>query len=129
MITLDELIEDESLVIPEADTVLSSVEINRGDRFDARGGVYTFYNRFLEPLYIGISVNVGKRVMEHFGTPKGNKDLCQYIEREPVYVSVFYEDRKAYQEIYEGYLIQVMSPRFNVDKTGRQKVSDTAQPI
>ncbi|KAA6455017.1 nucleotide excision repair endonuclease [Bacillus atrophaeus] len=122
LITLDELIAEEALVIPVADAVLSSNELKEGARFESRGGVYTFYNKYLEPLYIGISVNVGKRVMEHFGTPKGNKDLCQYIERETVYISVFYEDRKIYQEIYESYLIKVMSPRFNVDKTGRQKV-------
>jgi len=122
LITLDQLIDQDALVIPQADAVLSSTEIKEGARFDSRGGVYTFYNKYLEPLYIGISVNVGKRVMEHFDTPKGNKDLCHYIKREPVYVSVFYEDRKTYQDIYESYLIQTMNPRFNVDKTGRKKV-------
>ncbi|MEH7117250.1 GIY-YIG nuclease family protein [Neobacillus vireti] len=122
MITLDELISKEMLFIPQPDKVLSSAQLQKGERFEYRGGVYTFYNKYMEVLYVGISNNVGKRVMEHFGSPKGNKDLCKYAATKPVYVSVFYEDRKAYQEIYESYLIKVLNPRFNVEKTGRQKI-------
>lgn len=123
LITIDELFSKKLLYIPEPDAILSSKQIKEGCKFEGRGGVYIFYNRFGEALYVGISNDVGKRVKEHFGSPKGNRDLMHYINQgKPVYVYVFYEDDKVYQEVYEAYLIKVLNPRFNVGKTGRKKV-------
>ncbi|MED4616811.1 GIY-YIG nuclease family protein, partial [Priestia megaterium] len=82
-----------------------------------------FYNKYHEPLYVGISCNLSKRVPEHLGSSKGNKDLIQYINsKDGVYVAVFYEEDKGYQEMYESYLIKVLNPRYNVMKTGREKI-------
>jgi predicted GIY-YIG superfamily endonuclease len=123
LFSIDELIEKRLLKIPETDDVLTVEDLQNGCRFKDRGGVYIFYNRHDEPLYVGISYSLYKRVPEHLGSRKGNKDLIQYIKhKKGVYVAIFYEDDKAYQELYESYLIKVLNPRFNVSKTGRQKV-------
>jgi excinuclease UvrABC nuclease subunit len=122
-ITLEELVNNRLLLVPEIDDVLYAEDLKNGYRFKDRGGVYIFYNRHNEPLYVGISYSLAKRVPEHLGSSKGNKDLMQYIENKwGVYVAVFYEDDKAYQEMYESYLIKILNPRFNVSKTGRVKI-------
>ena len=123
MISLSELFSKALLKIPKTVDILSLPDLLRGARFDSRGGVYVFYNVHHEPLYVGISNRLDKRVPEHLGSTKGNKDLIQYTKAgKYVYVAVFYEDNKMYQEVYESYLIYQLNPRFNVQKTGREKL-------
>lgn len=123
MLTIRELLTEALLYIPEAEDTLSCSDIKAGKRFRSGGGVYTFYNRFKEPLYVGISGNVGKRVAEHLHEGRGNKDLYRYVSAgAEAYVSVFYEDSRVYQEIYESYLIDRLQPRYNVAKTGRERI-------
>lgn len=125
-ITLEQLLDEQLLQIPEIDEVLLTEDVRRGHRFKNTGGVYIFYNRFNEPLYVGISYNVGKRVPEHLFNSKGNPDLQQYLNCEELqqgcYVAVFYEKDKAKQELYESYLIKLLFPRFNINKTDRDKL-------
>lgn len=122
-ITLEELLSKDLLAVPEADAVLSLKQLRQGARFENRGGVYTIFNAYREALYVGISNNVDKRIREHLGSEKGNPDILKYIKQgNQIYVSVFYEPDKLHQEIYEAYLIYQLNPRFNVHKTGRQKI-------
>lgn len=123
MLTIRELIENSLLLVPDVDLRLSLQELKQGERFADVGGVYTFYSEYDEPLYVGISSNVCKRVPEHLGSAKGNIDLVNYVgSGKGGYVTVFYEEDKAYQELYESYLIRTLNPRFNISKTGRKKV-------
>lgn len=123
MVTLRELFEDSLLFVPNADESLSVKSLQAGATFKHRGGVYVFFNKHKEPLYVGISKDVAKRVREHLGSPKGNRDLVKYIEAgNHVEIQVIYEPSKMYQEVYESYLIYQLNPRFNVQKTGRVKV-------
>lgn len=121
-VTVEELFERSLLSIPKTAKELSIVQLGRGERFENRGGVYTFYNCFNEPLYVGISDNVSKRVKAHInGT--GNVDVARCIlSGKDVIIKVFYVDSKAYQEVYESYLIKQLDPRYNVAKTGRAKL-------
>ena len=122
-ITLRELFNKALLSVPKTESSLTLTELQQGSRFKGRGGVYVFYNLHHEPLYVGISNNVGKRVTEHLGSKKGNKDIVHYIASgKYVYVDVFYEEDKMYQEVYESYLIFQLQPRYNVQKTGREKL-------
>lgn len=122
-VSIEELIERKLLKIPKIDEVLTVEDLRNGHRFENRGGVYLFYNRHNEPLYVGVSYSLYKRIPEHLGSSKGNKDLIQYLSsREGAYVAVFYEDDKAYQELYESYLIEILRPRFNISKTGRERL-------
>lgn len=122
-VNIEELISNKLLKIPKIDEVLYVEDLQNGHRFKATGGVYIFYNRHHEPLYVGISHSLYKRVPEHLGSSKGNKDLIQYLSsRDGAYVAVFYENDKAYQELYESYLIKILDPRFNISKTGREKI-------
>lgn len=122
-VSLDELLSERLLKIPPIDEVLSVDDLRNGHRFQRVGGIYLFYNQYHEPLYVGISYNLAKRVPEHLGSSKGNKDLIQYLQKtKGAYVAVFYEEDKAYQEMYESYLIKLINPRFNIEKTGRIKI-------
>jgi len=123
VINIRDLFEEDLLAVPEEDLRLSLHQLSNGSRFATAGGVYTFYNEYNEPLYVGISVNLGRRVPEHLYSNKGNRDLRRHFKAGGEgYVSVFYEDNKMYQEFYESYLIAVLSPRYNVAKTGRRKI-------
>ena len=122
-VTVGELLQDKLLSIPYKEDVLTVNELWYGHRFKQLGGVYVFYSKHGEPLYVGISNNVYKRVPEHIQSKKGNPDLIRYCRQFPrAYVEVFYTDDKQHQEIYESYLIAVLNPRFNVQKTGREKI-------
>lgn len=123
MISLRELFGKALLSIPKTNEVFTLEELQSGKRPKNRGGVYVFYNVHHEPLYVGISNRLDRRVPEHLGSSKGNKDLIQYISSgKQVYLEVFYEDEKLYQEVYESYLIYQLNPRFNIGKTGREKI-------
>lgn len=123
MISLRELLDKALLSIPKTDATLTLEDLQHGARFKNIGGVYTFYNVYDEPLYVGISNKIDKRVHEHLGSDKGNKDLLHYLKTDnEIYVTVFYEPSKLYQEIYESYLIFVLNPRYNIAKTGREKI-------
>ena len=123
MLTIEELIEKGLLIVPDEDHRLSIQDLLLGKRFADTGGVYVFYTEYDEPLYVGISNSVYKRVPEHLGSAKGNIDLVNYVgSGRDGYVSVFHEADKVYQELYESYLIGTLSPRFNVSKTGRKKI-------
>lgn len=123
MISLRELFIEALLSIPTPEDRLSLDDLQQGSRFKSRGGVYVFYNLHNEPLYVGISNRLDRRVPEHLGSSKGNKDLIHYIASgKYVYVEIFYEPKKMYQEVYESYLIYQLEPRFNVGKTGREKL-------
>ncbi|MGG4039011.1 nucleotide excision repair endonuclease [Heyndrickxia ginsengihumi] len=123
MITIRELIENKLLSIPPINQVLTVDELKDGGRFEQGGGVYIFYSEYGEPLYVGISNNLSKRICEHLHSKKGNPDLIRYTSIYPrSYVTVFYESDKRYQELYESYLIAVLNPRYNVQKTGREKL-------
>lgn len=121
-ISLERLIEEELLLIPPL-TCKIVEDFYSGDKFDFRSGVYVFYNKYNQPLYVGISNKVNKRVMEHIQSLKGNQDLQHYLDNNTgCYIEAFQEDDKTKQEIYEGYLIKRLNPRFNIGKTGRGKV-------
>lgn len=122
-ITVKELLDKALLALPPVDERLTLQELQAGKRFKNRGGVYIFYNSYHEPLYVGISNRLNKRVPEHIQSAKGNKDMVHYVKAGgALIVEVFYEANKIYQEIYESYLIGVLQPRFNIEKTGRKKV-------
>lgn len=122
-ISVRELFDKALLSVPHPHGSRSLRSLQNGDTFKHVGGVYIFFNQYKEPLYVGISNDVGKRVREHLGTPKGNKDLCQYIEAgNYISVQAIYEPDKKYQEVYESYLIHQLNPRFNIQKTGRCKL-------
>lgn len=118
-ITIEELFNKALLSIPKTDVTVRVEEDDAGGLLRGVGGVYIFYNRYGEALYIGISRNVRKRIADHM-QGNGNADLFRYLQNNTaVTVSVFYEPNIAYREVYEGYLIHLLEPRYNVAKTGR----------
>lgn len=120
---MGELFDNALLKVPETEESLTLAQLEQGERFKDVGGVYTFFNEHGEPLYVGISNSLAKRVPAHIRAKAGNKDLYRYISSgKDVYVDVFYARDKQFQEVYESYLIHQLQPRFNVAKTGRVKV-------
>lgn len=101
--------------------VLSSFNIVKG--IQSRGGIYVYRNSNNEPLYVGISRDLHKRVADHLRPNRGNKDLHKFLTtHKDCSVTVYYEENEGYRDVYESYLIDQLRPRYNVAKTGRDRV-------
>lgn len=112
--------------LPEAEVTVTYIGLKRGTAVKPLGGIYTFYSAHREPLYVGISNNVAKRLDQHF-TGKGNQDIHRYLKTgRQGYIEVFYEADRGFQELYENYLIIALKPRYNVAKTGRVRYEGKA---
>lgn len=121
MLSVEQLFKERLLTLPRFKEVKPAIDLLKGNgAFNRVGGVYVFYNEYEEPLYVGISDNVNRRVKAHL-TGRGSKDLKRYNVGK-LKVAVFYESNVAYREIYESYLIETLQPRFNVAKTGRVRL-------
>lgn len=120
MYSVDDLFTKRLIETPEIEESYTATELLEGNgSFSGKGGVYVFYNKYKEPLYVGISDNVQRRVKAHL-TGGGSRDLALYTQK--MYVVAFYEDDAAYRDVYESYLIHTLQPRYNIAKTGRVKV-------
>lgn len=121
MLSVEQLFAERLLELPEFNEDRPAKDLLSGNgAFNRSGGVYVFFNEYEEPLYVGISDNVNRRIKAHL-TGRGSKDLKRYNVNK-LKVAVFYEKNVAYREIYESYLIETLQPRFNVAKTGRVRL-------
>lgn len=122
-ITLQELFKRDLLALPREHETRAVQELPLGIGFKQKGGVYVFTNSYGEALYTGISHNVKSRVVQHLKLDRGNADLYGHLNsHKDCYVTVYYEERQAYREVYESYLIEQLQPRYNVAKTDRERV-------
>ena len=81
-----------------------------------RGGVYFLYSKDGDLLYVGRSVNVKQRLIDHLMGGSGNtKQFSDEISN----VKGFYVYDIADQEIYETYAIKTLRPKYNRAKTDK----------
>lgn len=73
------------------------------------GGVYFFYDNQQELIYIGRSVNLKKRLIDHV---KGITHTVAFY-KEFAYFRVLYTNNRVEQKIYELYAINSMKPKYN----------------
>ena len=81
---------------------------------DGIGGVYYLKGSENQYLYIGRSVNVKERIISHL---VGTSQATRKFKKDILYVSGFYVDDIADQEIYEAYAIKIFQPKYNKAKT------------
>ncbi|HDR3499676.1 TPA: GIY-YIG nuclease family protein [Bacillus toyonensis] len=92
---------------------LNRIEVEDFDKLQNRAGVYIIYNTENEPIYIGETSSVGRRVKEHL-IPSNKKR----IEKDTIgYVSFNYLDNADRYErsVIEGLLVQKYRPALNCD--------------
>lgn len=124
-ITLDELIENDLLEIPEISLSYNITDAKGYDHLGlfTKGGIYLL--SFIdsgEIIYIGVSRSLGRRLYTHI---KNNSRGCLIHHLladgmtkdslDNVKVEIILEDREQYQEIYEKYLIGKYNPRYNIE--------------
>lgn len=81
------------------------------------GGVYVFKDRFDNVLYVGKTRRFKKRLAEHLRGAGRSKLFSQHI-----FTVDLYKLREDYErEIYETYMIDRLSPKYNIDKVYRKE--------
>lgn len=120
---LTELFNKHMVKLPKETEEMTVQALLLGSRLSPKGGIYVYFNKHNEPLYVGISYNVSSRVIQHLKRDRGNSDLYSHVHNHiGCYVIVYYEPLITYREVYESYLIHILQPRFNVAKTDRERV-------
>lgn len=118
-IKLQDLLANDLLELPPK---VGSFSIHQLDleKYRNKGGIYCF-KKGEDYLYIGISKDLGKRLKEHLLGVKGrgNKNLRKFLDDSDLVVELYFEENRAYQEIYESYLIINKEPKLNKLKTGK----------
>ncbi|MEC0037183.1 nucleotide excision repair endonuclease [Bacillus cereus] len=86
------------------------------------GGIYTIYDKFSNPLYVGISNDLFMRTYSHVNVVSSNKRLA-HLMREGVAhrIDYMYVSDITHREVYEAHLIRTMRPYCNIGKTGLRR--------
>jgi len=76
-------------------------------------GIYMFFNKDDELLYVGKAVSLRSRVREHFYSPNSAiKDHREEVFR----ISVCFVGDALDRELYETYIINKYKAKYNIDK-------------
>lgn len=81
-------------------------------------GVYYFHNQKGEVIYVGKSINIKKRIMEHFAA-KTNK--AQRMQQEVHDITCQVTGSELAALLYESHEIKTLIPRYNVAQKPRKK--------
>lgn len=86
-------------------------------RIEKRSGIYVFFDKKNNPLYVGQAADVKTRVYSHF---KGltNTSMHSHLFYK---CKVFYEDDQLNKDIYELFLINTLKAPVNLSKSYRVK--------
>lgn len=76
------------------------------------GGIYCFYGKENDLLYIGKAADLRNRIRGHFAGTTSLKDVYHNFNK----VKGFYCSNPVEREIYETYLINELQPKLNLDK-------------
>lgn len=89
------------------------------------GGIYIFYDKFSNPLYVGISNDLFKRTYQHIGHASSNVRLRELIANGTAHrIDYMYVNKISHREMYETYLIKTLRPFCNFGKTGLRRNGD-----
>lgn len=99
------------VTMPKWNAVLHYTEVINAPK---HGGCYVIYSNNDEVLYVGKAENLHARLYKHFsgGYPRTG-GLAHYFYK----CAFFFEDNPMYRDMYETYLINVLQPKFNDQKT------------
>ncbi|EJP81137.1 nucleotide excision repair endonuclease [Bacillus cereus] len=89
------------------------------------GGIYVFYDKFSNPLYVGISNDLFKRTGQHINHASSSVRLRELIANGTAQrIDYMYVNKISHREIYETYLIKTLRPFCNFGKTGLRRNGD-----
>lgn len=89
------------------------------------GGVYVFYDKFSNPLYVGISNDLFKRTGQHINHSSSSVRLRELIASGTAHrIDYMFVNKISHREIYETYLIKTLRPFCNFGKTGLRRNGD-----
>lgn len=77
-----------------------------------RSGVYVIFGCNDDVLYVGKAKDLRGRVKGHFAGTTSLKDVAHNFYE----VSGFFCDDETERDIYETYIINIMKPKFNIEK-------------
>ncbi|QWI73283.1 nucleotide excision repair endonuclease (plasmid) [Bacillus mycoides] len=81
-------------------------------------GIYVFYDKFSNPLYVGISANLYARTVSHVSRISSNQRLAHLLHLNVAHrIDFMYVNSVSHREIYESYLIKTLRPYCNIGKT------------
>jgi predicted XRE-type DNA-binding protein len=95
--------------------VLRKCDITETASLEPRNGVYMFYNKQGEVMYIGETTSIKRRIQKHLNPSGGKKE----ISRDTVaYIEYAYVQADRYERsIMEGLLVSKYNPLLNCDDT------------
>jgi uncharacterized protein (DUF433 family) len=126
-ITLEQLIEQDLLQIPEPDMTFILTEVTGINHLGLKdvGGVYLFKDIDTdEVIYVGVSRNLGHRMYIHLNNHKQSGNIVNKILKDgidksylnKIEVSIILEPKEIYQDIMEKFLINKYNfPKYNED--------------
>lgn len=122
-VTLDELIENDLLVIPDISVSYIISEAKGYDHLGlfTKGGIYLLSHIDSgEIIYIGVSRSLGRRLYAHIRNKRRGHILYHILSEgltidflDNIKVEIILEEREQYQDIYEKYLIGKHLPKYN----------------
>ena len=81
-------------------------------------GVYYFHNKNWEVIYVGKSINIKKRIMEHFAaTTRKAQKMCQEVHD----ITFEITGSELAALLYESHEIKTLIPKYNVAQKPRKK--------
>lgn len=84
-----------------------------------RSGIYIIFGCNDDVLYVGKAKELRGRVKGHFAGTTSLKDVAHNFDE----VSGFFCDDETERDIYETYIINILKPKLNVEKTYTYKTS------
>lgn len=139
--TLDELLENRLLEIPEPNQVFPFKEVvgRYYKGLHLHGGNYIIKDGQVI-IYTGVTKNLGQRLSEHRSSSnkatlrgklitKGmtKDEAMAYIST--LTVEVIYQTKLSHQDIIEKYLIEIYKPEFNTDGIGEERAGSANRTI
>lgn len=92
---------------------------------DVGGGIYRMFNADKEVIYVGKSVDLHRRLHEHY-SKKSNTD---YFIDEVVKHEVLFENNPIYQTLLESVFIAYHEPKYNDEVKESRKENEGATDV
>ncbi|QOY37314.1 nucleotide excision repair endonuclease [Anaerobacillus isosaccharinicus] len=78
-----------------------------------KGGIFMFYNKNEELLFVGKARKLRPRIKKHF---EDTVSVIKNHREEVTKIAVCIEENPVYREIYETYIINELKAKYNVEK-------------
>jgi GIY-YIG catalytic domain len=87
---------------------------------DFDGGIYRFYDKNLQIIYVGKSSNLHRRWLQHFGKRTNTADFIDEVES----VDFLVENNPIYRTLLESIFIAYHEPKYNDEVQDERKIEN-----